>query len=493
MPAISFLKAAKYQDGHAGYSNPLDEQKFLADTINHLQILPEWKSTAVIVLYDDSDGWYDHVMPPIINQSNDPSSDALLGAEGLCGHASLGSYQDRCGYGPRQPLLVISPYAKVNYIDHQITDQSSVLRFIEENWNLGRIGNQSFDAKAGSIMNMFDFTSGAKRAPPLFLDSSTGSIIPETYYKLGNGIASGDVTYAGHIKLEGLLPDTNYYYKVWFTTVDEAGKTVADPPSYGTFKTAPDPSENKPVSFVMGGDLAGQQYCSRVDVNFPIFNAMKALGPDFFIFNGDEIYADNDCPASGPANVTGWNNIPGGFPRVNDPSVNWTNYSQVHDIYLKHWQYNRADPNLQSLLRNVSMYSQADDHEVANNWAPSTYYSNSTMSRAGFPNLIKAGIQEFFNFSPIDRNADEPDRIYRSFHWGKNVDLFIADQHQYRSRNDLPDTPANNKTLLGKEQLHWLEQGILNSNATWKIVSPLQRHRQRRLDATISRRMERQT
>jgi alkaline phosphatase D len=206
-------------------------------------------------------------------------------------------------------------------------------------------------------------------------------------------------------------------------------------------------------------------------MNYPIFNIIKATSPDFFIFNGDEIYGDNACPASGPSNVTGWDNIPGDFPRSNDPSVNWSDETQVHDVYFRHWKYNRADPNLQSLLRNVSMYSQADDHEVANNYAPSSYYSNITKDRIGFPNLVKVGIQEFFNFSPIERNSSDPNRIYRSFHWGKDADLFIVDQHSYRSRNDMLDTPANNKTLLGKAQLHWLEQGLLTSNATWKIVS----------------------
>jgi alkaline phosphatase D len=93
------------------------------------------------------------------------------------------------------------------------------------------------------------------------------------------------------------------------------------------------------------------------------------------------------------------------------------------------------------------------------------------MSRAGFPNLIKAGTQEFFNFSPIEKNSDEPTRIYRSFHWGKDADLFIVDQHHYRSRNDIADTANNNKTLLGKAQFQWLEQGLLNSTATWKLVS----------------------
>jgi len=56
MPAVSFLKAAAYQDGHAGYSSPLDEQRFVVDTVNRLQQSPEWKSTAVVLAYDDSDG-----------------------------------------------------------------------------------------------------------------------------------------------------------------------------------------------------------------------------------------------------------------------------------------------------------------------------------------------------------------------------------------------------------------------------------------------------
>lgn len=89
---------------------------------------------AIIITYDDSDGWYDHVMSPIVNQSN-TDDDALTG-NGNCGIAANGAYQGRCGYGPRLPLLIISPFAKENFVDHSITDQSSILRFIDDNWNL---------------------------------------------------------------------------------------------------------------------------------------------------------------------------------------------------------------------------------------------------------------------------------------------------------------------------------------------------------------------
>jgi phospholipase C len=171
MPAVSYLKAAAYQDGHAGYSDPIDEQNFLVSTINRLEKLHDWKSTAVVIAYDDSDGWYDHQMSPIISQSN--TQDDTLSGPGSCGTAKAGAYQDRCGYGPRQPLLVISPFAKTNSVDHSITDQSSILRFVEDNWSTGRIGNQSFDALAGSLANMFDFNNGP-RAHKLILDPTTG-------------------------------------------------------------------------------------------------------------------------------------------------------------------------------------------------------------------------------------------------------------------------------------------------------------------------------
>ncbi len=170
LPAVSFLKAAAYQTGHPEFSDPQDEQIFLVNTINRLQHHPEWGSTAVIIAYDDSDGLYDHVMPPIVNQSN-TIADGLTGP-GSCGVAAPGAYQGRCGYGPRLPLLVISPWAKDNFVDHQVTDQTSILRFIEDNWGLGRIGDQSFDEKAGSLLNMFDFS--APRDITLILDPETG-------------------------------------------------------------------------------------------------------------------------------------------------------------------------------------------------------------------------------------------------------------------------------------------------------------------------------
>src|ERR1700730_1343790 len=134
LTAVSFLKAPAFQDGHAGYSDPLDEQNFIVDTLNTLQKSREWSETAVIVLYDDSDGWYDHQMPPAVNPSSNPAVDTLNGPgkcltsngfqqgrptpatplNGAFGQPAWG----RCGYRTRMPLVVVSPFAKRNLVDH---------------------------------------------------------------------------------------------------------------------------------------------------------------------------------------------------------------------------------------------------------------------------------------------------------------------------------------------------------------------------------------
>ena len=177
LPAVSFLKAPAYEDGHAGYSNPLDEQRFAVDTINRLERSDQWGSTAVIIAYDDSDGWYDHQMSPIVNESGDSAHDGAVQG-GACGSASnaMGGYLDRCGYGPRLPLLLISPWARENYVSSVLTDQTSITRFIEDNW-LGsqRISAISLDNHAAPLLDMFDFSQSHMRR--LILDPDTGAVV----------------------------------------------------------------------------------------------------------------------------------------------------------------------------------------------------------------------------------------------------------------------------------------------------------------------------
>jgi phospholipase C len=180
---VSFIKAPAFQDGHAGYSDPLDEQAFTARVVNFLQQQPDWKSTAVIVTWDDSDGWYDHAYATPTSSSFDAQADQLNGP-GKCGTGTAppglngAPVNGRCGPGTRIPFIAISPWAKANYVDHTPISQASVIRFIEDNW-LGsqRIGGGSFDATAGSIMGLFDFSDSGQN-PALFVDPNLGSVVP---------------------------------------------------------------------------------------------------------------------------------------------------------------------------------------------------------------------------------------------------------------------------------------------------------------------------
>jgi len=203
LPAVTYIKAKTFQDAHPANSTPLDEQAFIVTLINTVMQSPEWASTAIIITYDDSDGWYDHVMGPIVIRSNTSGAtspvDALSGAtptsstaSGMCGTPAFGAfpsangYSGRCGHGPRVPLLVISPFSKANYVDHTVTDQSSVVKFIEDNWLNGtRIdtdafaqanpGKVSYDRLAGSLLNLFDFTHPKIRR--MTLDATSGAVL----------------------------------------------------------------------------------------------------------------------------------------------------------------------------------------------------------------------------------------------------------------------------------------------------------------------------
>lgn len=212
LPAVSYLKPANYQDEHPGNSDPLSFQTFLVDVLNALQRSPEWRETAVIINWDDTDGWYDHVTGPVVSQSavsegrdngavdaNDsfipilplsasttPAKASLIPTSGVCGMPGGGAggvSASRCGYGMRIPFLVVSPFAKKNFVDHTVTDQTSSLAFIEFNWGLDFIDPSplivsqggSFDRIAGSILNMFDFDHPDHS--PVILDDSTGLVI----------------------------------------------------------------------------------------------------------------------------------------------------------------------------------------------------------------------------------------------------------------------------------------------------------------------------
>jgi len=176
LPAVSFLKAAAYQDGHAGYSNPIDEQTFLVNTINQIEQSKYWKSTAIVITYDDSDGWYDHQVMPVVNGSSTSADTPFCSSV----PTTLDNWTTRCGYGQRLPMLVVSPWTRRNYVSGNLTDTTSIVRFIEDNWLGGqRLGGGSYDAIAGSLDARGGLLNFHVRPNfrPVILDPGTGEVV----------------------------------------------------------------------------------------------------------------------------------------------------------------------------------------------------------------------------------------------------------------------------------------------------------------------------
>ncbi len=140
LPSVSYLKAPEYQDGHPGESGPTDEQRFLVNTINQIEKSKYWPSTAIVVTYDDSDGWYDHLPPKIVNGSNDginTGEPPRAGTTPRCApRARWASAPPTAGSGTASGCRWWSsrPARGRTTSASNLTATTSVVQFIENNW-----------------------------------------------------------------------------------------------------------------------------------------------------------------------------------------------------------------------------------------------------------------------------------------------------------------------------------------------------------------------
>jgi alkaline phosphatase D len=234
------------------------------------------------------------------------------------------------------------------------------------------------------------------------------------------------------LPLSALKPATEYRYRVVpLNRHDAVG------PWDGRFTTAPQADSSASIRFIWSADVGGQQRCRQGEAGYPIFDTMRESRPMFALLLGDLIYADARCPS--PPNAPGADFIA----------------ATLEQYRAKH-RYQRRAPALQRFLASVPVYAIWDDHEVRNNFSGS--------SEPAMP----IGRQAFFEYWPIHRSPMDPWRLYRSFRWGRTLELFILDTRQYRDRNADQDGPQ--KTMLGKAQREWLLEALTKSTAVWKVI-----------------------
>jgi alkaline phosphatase D len=257
----------------------------------------------------------------------------------------------------------------------------------------------------------------------------------------GKQRTSLDNDFVVKLGIEGLEPATRYYYR--FLPPSGPSSPV------GTFETAPSPDTAADVTFVYDGDS---------DAAYKPFNLLAKVredDPAFFIYLGDTIYGD--------------------YTNTGLPAAT------TLDDYRQRYKVNWEDPNLQALLASTSTYAIWDDHEVKNDFA------GQDVDQA----QMAAGREAFLEYLPIRQDATDPNRLYRTFMWGKDVELFILDERQYRSAEaictddkgqtiTIPSFEGDaackagiadpSRTFLGQEQKEWLKQALLSSTAKFKFI-----------------------
>jgi alkaline phosphatase D len=247
-----------------------------------------------------------------------------------------------------------------------------------------------------------------------------------------------DTDFTLAVPIEGLIPATRYRYFVFVGTKGREGTpTEARVAARGEFTTLADVGNQASVTFAWSGDLGGQGRCRRGAAGYPIFDVMRAQQLDFFLFLGDTMYSDSLCPS------------PPNEPGADFLATTLAEYRARH-------RYQRGAESLRRFLETTPVCVIWDDHEVRNDFS------------GPFDSRMSVGRQALREYWPIRVAADDPHRLYRTVRAGADLELFILDTRQYRSRNVDQDGPA--KTMLGEKQLQWLLSGLAESTATWKVI-----------------------
>jgi alkaline phosphatase D len=261
--------------------------------------------------------------------------------------------------------------------------------------------------------------------------------------------------------VENLPGGQDIFYRVKFR--DLSHTSVESEPVVGRFRTAP--SDKRDVSFVWGGDVAGQGWgINPDDGGMFTFAAMRRHQPDFLIHSGDTIYADGVIPAEVK--------LPDGKVWKNVTIPEKAKVAETLDEFRAAHKYNFLDDNVRAFNAAVPIFVQWDDHEVMNNWSASKEIPAAYKERS-ITVLAARAAQAFHEMYPMRESIVEPGRVYRALSYGPLLDVFMLDERSYRGPNGANQQTAYGPDayFLGPDQIQWLKRALLNSRATWKVIA----------------------
>jgi alkaline phosphatase D len=268
--------------------------------------------------------------------------------------------------------------------------------------------------------------------------------------------------YTAKAMLTELASGQDVFYRVTFQDLGDL-KTLSAP-VLGRFKTAP--ADGRGVSFVWSGDTAGQGWgISPEWGGMKIYEVMRRLAPDFFVHSGDMIYADNPIAAEVQ--------LPGGVWK-NRVIEEKSKVAETLDEFRGNYKYNMLDDHVRRFNAEIAQYVQWDDHEVTNNWFHERVLQEDARYQVKSAALLAARAKRaMFEFTPIAPHPVERERVYRAGHRGPLLDLFMLDMRSYRGPNteNRQTELSDDARILGRAQARWLKQGLLASQATWKVIA----------------------
>lgn len=327
------------------------------------------------------------------------------------------------------------------------------------------LGIQAGDVTANSAV----IWARGDRESRMVVDFSTSPTFKERVETRRGPQVSAVTDFTGTVELSRLRPDTTYYYQVRFVSGKIAPWSGTLQGLIGRFRTAPFIGQARSVRFVWAADMAGQGWGrnpnlkitafdgEEIQGGYVIFDVMRKLQPDFAIFSGDMIYADNPIPPTKP--------IPesvGGGTWVNDPPKDFIAVSL--DEFRANWKYNLGDSKFQRFLAETPIYVQWDDHEVSNNWYPTEILTAVPYNGLPARDLAQRAKQAFFEYNPI-----RGEQIFRNYNYGRHLELFLLDERSFRGPNDKNTEPS--LKMLGEDQLQWIKQSLQATQATWKVIA----------------------
>lgn len=269
-------------------------------------------------------------------------------------------------------------------------------------------------------------------------------------------IAHPDRDFAVKALADALLPDQDYLYR--FRARDLHSGFIQSEPVTGHFRTAP--LRHRSVRFLWSGDTAGQGY-GIDETGMATYGTMARHEADFFIHSGDTVYADNPIPDEIPLrDGTVWRNV-----TVTDAK---REVARSLDEFRGQWKYNLLDRHVRDFSAGCAAFYQWDDHEVLNNWSPSTDLSDDPRYPEKDVSIYaRRARRAFEEMTPIRFSVREPGKIYRKIAYGPLLDVFFLDLRSYRGANE----DAASSDLLGKQQVDWLTASLDASRALWKVIA----------------------